>query len=120
MNFGAKERTLWYKLGADMATITLPDAGLETAGGSREDLAPLYNVVFHNDDATTMEFVVFILVSLYRHEIESAVRLMYEVHNAGSAVVATLPLEVAELKKDQTHAAARSKGYPLTCTIEPA
>ena len=57
-----------------MAATTLPDATFETAGGSREDLARLYNVVFHNDDATTMEFVVFILVSLYRHEIEAAAR----------------------------------------------
>jgi len=101
-----------------MATRTLPETERETAG--REDLAPLYHVIFLDDPFTTMAFVVRILVQLFQKDLQTATRLMLEVHYTGSAIVATLPLEIAELKQAQVHAAARAEGFPFRCRVERA
>lgn len=105
-----------------MAPTTLPDAGQDVAAGeiSRADLRPPYKVVFLNDDVTTMDFVVKILMSLFRLDQPSAVRIMLEVHQTGAAVAAVLPLEEAELRQHQVHEAAAAAGFPLRCVIEPA
>ncbi|HXZ25314.1 MAG TPA: ATP-dependent Clp protease adaptor ClpS [Nitrospiria bacterium] len=105
-----------------MTTTALPDTieETETVGGSRTDLIPPYKIVFLNDDVTTMEFVVGILMSLFHLDQPTAVRLMLEVHHTGAAVVAVLPLEEAELRQQQVHEAARAAGFPLRCVIEPA
>ncbi|MBI3620894.1 MAG: ATP-dependent Clp protease adaptor ClpS [Nitrospirae bacterium] len=50
----------------------------------------------------------------------TAMRVMLEVHHTGSAVVAVLPMEEAELRQQQVHEAARAAGFPLRCLIEPA
>jgi ATP-dependent Clp protease adaptor protein ClpS len=77
-------------------------------------------VIFLNDDVTTMDFVVYILLTIFKKDPSTAVELMLETHNTGAAVVDVLPLEEAELRQQQTHAAARSAGFPLRCLIEPA
>jgi len=93
---------------------------IETGGKSRADLAPPYKILFLNDDVTTMEFVVKILMALFQLDQATAVRIMLEVHHTGAAVVAVLPLEEAELRQQQVHEAARAAGFPLRCVIEPA
>jgi ATP-dependent Clp protease adaptor protein ClpS len=81
---------------------------------------PPYKVIFLNDDVTTMDFVVHILITLFKKDRTTAVGLMLEVHHHGSAVVEILPLEEAELRQHQVHDAARHAGFPLRCAIEPA
>jgi ATP-dependent Clp protease adaptor protein ClpS len=105
-----------------MTTTAVPDTieETETVGASRTDLIPPYKIVFLNDNVTTMEFVVSILMSLFHLDQPTAVRLMLEVHHTGAAVVAVLPLEEAELRQQQVHEAARAAGFPLRCVIEPA
>jgi ATP-dependent Clp protease adaptor protein ClpS len=105
-----------WRSGPDV--LPLPDA--EVASRLEEDLNPDYNVILHNDDVTPMDFVVYLLMSIFGHPTPTAVSLMLEVHNTGSAVVATLPMEVAELRRDQVHSLARPRGYPLTCSVERA
>ncbi len=80
----------------------------------------LYKVILHNDDYTTMEFVISVLVEIFRKSLIEAEQLMLTVHKSKSALVGMYTKEVAEMKVDQTIKKARSAGYPLLCTFEPA
>jgi ATP-dependent Clp protease adaptor protein ClpS len=77
-------------------------------------------VILLNDNVTTMEFVVKILMGVFHLDQPTAVRVMLEVHNSGAAVVAVLALEEAELRQQQVHEAALAAGFPLRCLVEPA
>lgn len=79
---------------------------------------PMYRVIMWDDDVTTMEFVIRILIHLFSKDFDTAEKVMYEIHNSGSAYVATLPLEQAEFKVEQVHNAAAMEQFPFTCTIE--
>ncbi|UCD10691.1 MAG: ATP-dependent Clp protease adaptor ClpS [Nitrospinaceae bacterium] len=105
-----------------MATETLPFIETEEAADqdTTRSYLPMYKVIMWNDDVTTMEFVVRVLVKLFGKDYNTAERLMYEIHASGAAHVATLPLEQAEFKVEQVHAAASLEQFPFTCTIEPA
>jgi ATP-dependent Clp protease adaptor protein ClpS len=88
---------------------------------TRINVAPRYNVMMHNDNKSTMEFVVDVLKKIFGKNTEEAVTLMMKVHHEGVALVATYPsFEYAELKVDQVHSLARTQKFPLTCTIEEA
>jgi ATP-dependent Clp protease adaptor protein ClpS len=80
---------------------------------------PLYKVLLHNDDFTTKEFVVKILVSVFGKSLEDATRLMWTVHRNGSGVCGIYPFEVAETKVNIVTATARENGFPLRITMEP-
>ena len=80
---------------------------------------PLYKVYLHNDDFTSMEFVVFVLKTIFHHEDESAFQIMMHVHQRGIGVAGLFPYETAEAKVDQTHGLAREYDVPLMCSIEP-
>ncbi len=79
----------------------------------------LYQVILHNDDYTTMDFVVAILVEIFRKSIEDAERIMLTVHKHQKAVVGVYTYEIAEIKVERTMKRARDAGYPLLCTFEP-
>jgi ATP-dependent Clp protease adaptor protein ClpS len=102
-----------------MGTKTLPDTEKDIWDKPEKDYLPLYRVIMWNDNVTTMEFVVRVLIKIFGKDYQTAEGLMYEVHHSGAAHVATLPLEIAEFKVEQVHGAAAVEQYPLTCTIEP-
>lgn len=77
-----------------------------------------YKVIYHNDDVTTMEFVVGSLVVHFNHNAESALEITERIHHEGSAVVAVLPHELAEQKGVEVRLDAHSRGFPLTVKIE--
>lgn len=77
-----------------------------------------YKVVFYNDDATPMEFVIAILMKVFRHSEEAALELTLKVHNDGSAVAGVFSFEVAEQKGVETTNLARQNGYPLVVKVE--
>ena len=86
----------------------------------RTELAPRWKVILHNDDVTTFEFVVVLLMSVFQKEIEEAVRLTQEVHDTGAALITVTGLERAELYVEQVHSLARAQGFPLAASMEPA
>lgn len=78
-----------------------------------------YNVVFHNDDFTPMDFVVSVLRSVFRKKDAEAEALMIKVHKEGSAIVGTYTLDIAASKASRTIRMARNENYPLSVTVEP-
>jgi ATP-dependent Clp protease adaptor protein ClpS len=80
---------------------------------------PKYAVLLHNDDYTTMEFVIEVLVEDFRKTHEESMGLMLKVHHEGKAVAGVFSLDIAETKVMRVTEKARKAGYPLKLTIEP-
>lgn len=79
---------------------------------------PLYKVLLHNDDYTTMEFVVLILEKVFHKSTAEAARIMLNVHQQGVGVAGVYTREVAETKVTLVLDLARKNEYPLLCTME--
>src|SRR6185295_16199399 len=79
---------------------------------------PLYKVLLHNDDYTTMDFVVWVLQSIFGMVEEQAIQVMLNVHVKGVGVAGIYTFEIAEMKVEKTMAAAREQEFPLLCTME--
>ncbi|EQC51166.1 ATP-dependent Clp protease adaptor protein ClpS [Bacteriovorax sp. DB6_IX] len=80
---------------------------------------PRYRVLLHNDDYTTMEFVVYILKSVFSKTTGEAQEIMLKVHNEGRGQCGVYTHEVAESKMKRVSLEAKQNGHPLLCTIEP-
>jgi ATP-dependent Clp protease adaptor protein ClpS len=78
-----------------------------------------YKVIFHNDDYTTMEFVIEVLKRFFHKTDTEAVHIMLTVHKTGAAVAGVFTRDVAETKKAQVMDYARENGMPLLLTTEP-
>ncbi len=79
-----------------------------------------YRVIMHNDDFTSMEFVVEILMDIFHKEPMEAQRLMLTVHESGRAAVGSYPYDIAVTKVHQATARAREEGFPFRMTVEEA
>ena len=79
---------------------------------------PLWKVILLNDDFTPREFVVRVLVSVFRMTEDEALGVMLTAHQKGACVVAVFTKEVAETKAQQGNDAGQKAGYPLTFTTE--
>lgn len=77
-----------------------------------------FRVLLHNDDYTTMEFVIEILMSIFRKTPDEATAIMLAVHERGLGTCGVYAEEVAETKVAQVHAKARKAGFPLRCSME--
>ena len=80
----------------------------------------LFNVIYMNDEVTTMEFVVESLKNIFHHSEETAMEITVKIHDEGSSVVSTLPYEIAEQKGVEATLLARNNGFPLNVKLEPA
>jgi ATP-dependent Clp protease adaptor protein ClpS len=78
-----------------------------------------FRVILLNDNYTTMDFVVEILVLVFHKSEEDANRIMMDVHRKGRGIVATYPWDIAQTKADQVHFLARERQFPLRCVVEP-
>ena len=79
-----------------------------------------YKVVMYNDDFTSMEFVVFVLVNVFHKENNDAVNIMMTVHKSGKAVVGIYSYDIAKSKVQKTIALARKEGFPFKLEVEQA
>lgn len=97
------------------------DTGVVTETKKKEKLAkpPLFRVLFHNDNYTTMEFVVLVLRDIFNKSESDAVSIMLNVHVNGYGVAGVYTYEVAETKVAKTHALAKQHEFPLKLSIEP-
>jgi len=104
-------------------TATTPET--ETREKVETKRQPPYNVILHNDDDHSFEYVILMLKELFGHPEERGFQMAEEVHTKGKVIVCTTSLERAELKRDQIHAYGpdprieRCAGS-MTATIEPA
>ena len=81
-------------------------------------LPPDRKVVFYNDDFTTMEFVVDVLVSIFNKSHDEAESLMRAVHEQGSSVVGVYTYDIAVSRTNLTIQTARKQGFPLRVEVE--
>ena len=82
-------------------------------------LTPRYRVLVHNDDITHADFVVYVLMTVFKKDVNEAFEIMSTAHVSGIALVTVLPLEEAEFRTEQAHSLARTQKFPLTFTYEP-
>lgn len=78
----------------------------------------LYKVIILNDDYTTMDFVVEILVKIFRKTLEKANEIMLNVHRRGKGICGLYTREIAETKIETVHTLAQAQGFPLKCIME--
>ena len=78
-----------------------------------------FKVIFHNDDYTTMEYVVSVLRRFFHRTETEALHIMLTVHKKGKAVAGTYPRDIAETKVAEVMRDAREHGHPLLLTAEP-
>ena len=79
-----------------------------------------YVVVLLNDNYTTKEFVVEILIAIFHKNREEANRIMHNVHNSGRGAVGVYTWDIAVTKAEQVHTAAKENEFPLKCVVEIA
>jgi ATP-dependent Clp protease adaptor protein ClpS len=100
------------------------DAAPEQEGGLATEVRPeakrprRFKVLLHNDDFTTMDFVVRVLVEHFHKSPAEATHVMLQVHHKGIGVAGVYPREVAETKVAEVTGEARSQGMPLLLTLE--
>jgi ATP-dependent Clp protease adaptor protein ClpS len=99
-----------------------PDFQEDLESSVEEELEepPWYRVLLHNDDYTTMEFVVEILQKVFHKSSNEAARIMLLVHKSGIGECGVFTAEIAETKVEVVHHLAKKHGFPLQCSMEVA
>ena len=77
-----------------------------------------YKVLLHNDDYTSMEFVVEVLMHVFHKSVHDSEKIMLEIHQAGKGVCGIFTHQIAETKVHQVKTLAKSNGFPLLATME--
>jgi ATP-dependent Clp protease adaptor protein ClpS len=95
------------------------ESGVAVAPDIKTKLPKKYKVLLHNDDYTTMEFVVHVLEKFFQKSVLEANTIMMEVHVKGVGVCGVYTYEVAESKANKVNKYSRDNGHPLKCTISP-
>ena len=96
------------------------DSSVATEKKQKLKKPQLYKVLLHNDDYTTMEFVVMVLLDVFHHDEPNAVQIMLHVHKNGIGIAGLFSFEIAETKVRKVTEFARQHEFPLRCTMEPA
>jgi ATP-dependent Clp protease adaptor protein ClpS len=99
----------------------MSQAGTVTKTQINQGLAepPMFKIIYLNDNATPMEFVIDTLMDSFNYSSETAEKITMDIHEEGSAVVAVLPYEIAEQKGIEVTVQARNNNYPLQVKLEP-
>jgi len=94
------------------------DEAVLTESETKLEKPPLFKVLLHNDDFTTMEFVVYVLRTVFHKDEIDAFQIMMNVHRAGVGVAGIYTYEIANMKAEKCMNLARAHEYPLLCTVE--
>lgn len=89
-----------------------------TESETRLEKPKLFKVLLHNDDFTTMEFVVLVLEYVFNRDAAEAFTIMLKVHNEGRGLAGIYPYEIANMKSEKAMNLAKAREYPLLCTVE--
>ncbi|MFL0198253.1 ATP-dependent Clp protease adaptor ClpS [Clostridium sp. WILCCON 0269] len=79
---------------------------------------PMYKVIIYNDDYTTMQFVVDILIKIFKKSAVEATQIMYDVHRKGIGIAGIYVYDIAATKTAQAMSMARNSGFPLKFSME--
>jgi len=111
---------IWGKIIGKLRRMGIYKVEKKTGLKSGEKISspPLYKVLMHNDDYTTMEFVVSMLVTVFHLSLTEADRIMLQIHMSGIGVCGVFTYEIAETKIHQVYMQAREEGFPLRCSLE--
>jgi ATP-dependent Clp protease adaptor protein ClpS len=94
------------------------DTDVLTESKTKLEKPKLFKVLLHNDDFTTMDFVVFVLQYVFMRDTAEAVVIMLKVHNEGVGLAGVYPYEIATTKAEKAMNLAKAREYPLLCTVE--
>ncbi len=94
------------------------DGDVMTESETKLEKPKLFKVLLHNDDFTTMEFVVFVLQYVFNRDDAEAFTIMLKVHNEGLGIAGIYPYEIANMKSEKAINLAKASEYPLLCTVE--
>lgn len=94
------------------------DTDVLTESKTKLEKPKLFKVLLHNDDFTTMEFVVFVLEYVFKRETMDAFSIMMKVHNEGLGIAGTYPYEIANMKAEKAMNLAKAREFPFLCTVE--
>ena len=98
---------------------TESEPGVAIADELEVQVPKMFKVLLHNDDYTTMEFVIHILQKFFKKSYDEAHAIMLKVHHDGLGICGIYTHEVAESKSSKVNKYSRNKGHPLKSTIEP-
>jgi len=91
----------------------------KTAGKEKLKEPDEFMVILLNDNYTSMDFVVEVLMIIFHKDPLDANKIMMDVHKKGKGIVGQYPWDIAATKMEQVHAAARKNDFPLRCIVEP-
>lgn len=98
--------------------------GLNTQGLEKEKIKikkpSKFKVIMYNDDFTSMDFVIYILVKIFNKDNDEAFKLMMNVHKGGSAIVGVYSYDIAKTKVEKSLSLAKYEGYPFRIKVEEA
>lgn len=104
----------------DLKTRDLADIDSQLKTKTKITTPRMYKVIIHNDDYTTMDFVVEVLMSIFNKAAAEATRIMLDVHKRGKGICGVYTYDIAVTKVLQVHHEARKNEYPLKCSYEEA
>jgi ATP-dependent Clp protease adaptor protein ClpS len=96
---------------------TTLEKDLQTLEKPKVDRPKLYEVLLHNDDYTTQEFVVYVLMKFFHHDTDKARQIMLHVHQKGLGVAGVFSYDIAETKASQVVRFAREHEMPLQTSL---
>ena len=94
------------------------DSEVLTESETRLEKPKLFKVILHNDDFTTMDFVIFVLNHVFLRSEAESIGIMLQVHHEGIGIAGIYSFEVANMKAEKAMNLARAQEYPLLCTVE--
>jgi ATP-dependent Clp protease adaptor protein ClpS len=94
------------------------EEGVLTENKQKLQKPPMYKVLLHNDDFTTMDFVVMVLMSIFGKNPIDAFKIMMAVHQQGVGIAGVYTYEIAEAKCNKVTQLAQEREFPLLCTVE--